>query len=186
MSTLCQCPKHQLKTMAKIKLIFPKCLLYFSPKLATTQPFVQNMLTSLLLYVILHGREILNNRGWKASDAGMVLFSCICRPIIKGGATSSLSKDGISQQPINKDGIRKSVTAISGICIYEDPPPQCINLFLVFQMNLFSTNGSKAYVLNPSSTNRRKTFIFDISICLLEMNEMRKKRTSDSFPRLGK
>ena len=38
-------------------------------------------------------------------------------------------------------------------------------------MNLFSTNGSKAYVLNPSSTNRRKTFIFDISICLLEMKD---------------
>ena len=107
MSTLCQCPKHPLKTMAKIKLILPKCLLYFSPKLATTQPFVQNMLTSLPLYVILHGREILNNRGRKASDAGMVLFSCICRPIIKGGAPSSLSKDGISQQPINRHGIRK-------------------------------------------------------------------------------
>ena len=98
--------------MAKIKLIIPKCLLYFSPKLATTQPFVQNMLTSLSMYVILHSREILNNRGQKASDAGMVLFPCICRPIIKGGATSSLSKDGISQQPINKDGIQKSVTTL--------------------------------------------------------------------------
>ena len=124
MSTLCQCPKHPLKTMAKIKLIFPKCLLYFSPKLATTQPFVQNMLTSLLLYVILHGREILNNRGRKASDAGMVLFSCICRPIIKGGATSSLSKDGISQQPINKDGIRKSVTTLFwNLHLWRTPPP---------------------------------------------------------------
>ena len=133
MSTLCQCPKHPLKTMAKIKLIIPKCLLYFSPKLATTQPFVQNMLTSLPLYVILHGREILNNRGRKASDAGMVLFLCICRPIIKGGATSSLSKDGISQQPINKDGIRKSVTTISGICIYEPPPRSVLTFFLYFK-----------------------------------------------------
>ena len=124
MSTLCQCPKHPLKTMAKIKLIFPKCLLYFSPKLATTQPFVQNMLTNLSMYVILHGREILNNRGRKASDAGMVLFSCICRPIIKGGATSSLSKDGISQQPINKNGIRKSITTLFwNLHLWRTPSP---------------------------------------------------------------
>ena len=87
-----------------------------------------------------------------------------------------LPKNRISLQPINKNGIRESVTTIFGICIYEENPPtlrglQCIDLFLVFQMYSFFTNRNKAYVLNPFSTNRRKAFIFDISVCLLEMKD---------------
>ena len=54
-----------------------------------------------------------------------------------------LPKNRISLQPINKNGIRESVTTIFGICIYKDPPHSDLTFFLYFKCILFRPIGAK-------------------------------------------
>ena len=126
MSTLCQCLNTHSKPRPR-----SKCLLNFSPKLATTQPFAQCLPLSYFSYISRYSRGIRCWGGFFLSKGELL-------------HPRYLPKNRISLQPINKNGIRESVTTIFVICLYKEPPPHSdLTFFLYFKCILFRPIGAK-------------------------------------------